>query len=302
MHPTTPSFWTDLPSYINPVIFAIGTYEARWYGLMYIVAFAIVLFLVTYRTRAENLPLRKDIPSSFATWAIIGVLLGGRLGYVLFYHPEMLRQNPLHTISPIDFTNGIEFTGIAGMSYHGGLLGVALAFVLFCRKHRVRMLPLADLFASAIPIGYMFGRLGNFINGELYGRVTSVPWAMRFPLDPAHQLRHPSQLYEAFGEGLLLFAILWLTRRKAPFAGFTAGLYLIGYGCIRFLIEFVRQPDDHLGTVVGIFSMGQVLCAVMVAAGVTLLIVQARRQRGEPYRPEFAVPAAEPAPADSPSE
>jgi phosphatidylglycerol:prolipoprotein diacylglycerol transferase len=279
MH-TTGNFWTDLPSRIDAVIFSIGTYEARWYGLMYVVAFAIVLFLINHRIRTERLP-PNDLPLSFATWAIIGVLFGGRLGYVLFYDPGMLRQNPLNIILPIDFSSGIKYTGIAGMSYHGGLLGVTLAFILFCRRRRVRMLPLADLFASAVPLGYTFGRLGNFINGELYGRVTSVPWAMRFPMDPTGQLRHPSQLYEAFGEGLLLFVVLWVTRRKAPFAGFTTGLYLLGYGCIRFLIEFVRQPDDHLGTVVGVFSMGQVLCAAMIVAGVALLVVQARRQRGK---------------------
>jgi phosphatidylglycerol:prolipoprotein diacylglycerol transferase len=289
MHSTTAGFWADLPSRIDPVIFSIGTYQARWYGVMYLVAFAVVILLVRYRLRSERLALSEQLTMLFASWAIAGVMLGGRLGYVLFYHPDMLRDNPLNIISPIDFSNGIAFTGIAGMSYHGGLIGVALAFYLFCRHHKLAMLPFADLYASVVPLGYMFGRLGNFINGELYGRATSVPWAMRFPADATGQLRHPSQLYEAFGEGFLLFAMLWLTRRKAPFAGFTVGLYLMGYGGVRFVIEFVRQPDSHLGTVLGPFSMGQVLCVAMMLAGGALLAVQAKRRNGEPYAPVFDV-------------
>ncbi len=153
------------------------------------------------------------------------------------------------------------------MSFHGGLIAVLLATLLFCRKQGIDFWRFADLFCPAIPLGYTFGRIGNFINGELYGRATDVPWGMFFPLDPAHLLRHPSQLYEAFFEGIVLFAVLWLIRKRSPFDGALFALFLIGYGSVRFFIEFFREPDAQLGFILGPFSMGQLLCLLMIAAG-----------------------------------
>jgi phosphatidylglycerol:prolipoprotein diacylglycerol transferase len=211
-------------------------------------------------------------------WAILGVLLGGRIGYVIFYNLGYYLQHPLEAILPFTFSNGIQFTGISGMSYHGGVIGVLLAFVYVSKQYEISFFNLTDMVVPAIPLGYTFGRLGNFINGELYGRVTEVPWGMYFPAAPSHQLRHPSQLYEAFFEGIFLFAILWAMRKKSPFPGFLPGLYLIGYGVVRFFIEFYRMPDEHLGTVLGILTMGQILCLGMIIGG--LVFWYAAKQYG----------------------
>jgi phosphatidylglycerol---prolipoprotein diacylglyceryl transferase len=195
------------------------------------------------------------------------VILGGRLGYVLFYNLGYYLQHPLEIILPFEFSGGLHFVGISGMSYHGGAIAVMIATVIFCWKRGIDFWRFADLFGSAIPLGYTFGRLGNFINGELYGRATDVPWGMVFPLDPLHLLRHPSQLYEAFFEGIVLFAVLWVLRKRFSFTGALFALYVAGYGLIRFFIEFFREPDAQLGFVLGPFSMGQLLCLLMIAAG-----------------------------------
>jgi phosphatidylglycerol:prolipoprotein diacylglycerol transferase len=158
------------------------------------------------------------------------------------------------------------------MSYHGGLIGVVIVFILFCRKHKINFWHFGDLFCPAIPLGYTFGRIGNFINGELWGRVTTMPWGMYFPLDSTHSLRHPSQLYEALFEGIVLFILLWLIKKKKLFDGFLIGIYIGGYGFVRFFIEFFREPDYQLGFVLGFMSMGQVLCLLMMATGITILI------------------------------
>ena len=162
------------------------------------------------------------------------------------------------------------------MSYHGGAIGVLVATVMFCRKHTINFWNFADLFAAAIPLGYTFGRIGNFINGELYGRVTTAPWGMYFPLDPYRQLHHPSQLYEAFFEGIVLFALLWSIRKKKCFDGFLFSLYLIGYGTVRFFIEFYREPDPQLGFIAGTLTMGQLLCLGMIVTAVIIFLIRKR--------------------------
>ncbi|MCF7805830.1 MAG: prolipoprotein diacylglyceryl transferase [Candidatus Marinimicrobia bacterium] len=261
-------WWQYLPAKMDPVIFTIGSFQLRWYGTMYIVAFAVTYILTQYRVKDEDLEYSQEVIENFFMYAIIGVLVGGRLGYVLFYNFGYYLLHPLEIILPVRFGNGVEFTGISGMSYHGGVIGVILAFVYVSKKHNLNFFRFTDLVAPAIPLGYMFGRIGNFINGELYGRVTDVSWGMYFPLDPTGQLRHPSQLYEAFFEGLFLFAILWIIRKRTPFQGFLPGLYLIGYGVVRFFIEFYRMPDEHLGLVFLGMTAGQILCLAMIAGGV----------------------------------
>jgi phosphatidylglycerol:prolipoprotein diacylglycerol transferase len=197
----------------------------------------------------------------------------------VFYNLSYFLQHPLEIFLPFEFSNGVSFTGISGMSYHGGLIGSLLAVWIYVRRNSLAMRDVLDLFLPAIPLGYTFGRLGNFINGELYGRITTAPIGMYFPLSPQKALRHPSQLYEAFFEGIFLFAVLWSIRKlKAP-RGAMLAFYLIGYGLVRFGIEFYREPDAHLGFVVGFFSMGQVLCAGMIAAGGLLFSVLARMAR-----------------------
>src|SRR5512136_2586692 len=251
---------------MSPIIFEIGSFQVRYYSLMYIIAFLLTYILVSYRIRHEDYKYRAETIQDFFIWVITGLLVGARFGYVLFYNFPHYIKHPLEIILPFDFSHGMQYVGISGMSYHGGAIGVFLASVIFCNKHKIDLWRLADLFCPAIPLGYTFGRIGNFINGELYGRVTTMPWGMYFPLDMTHQLRHPSQLYEALFEGIFLFIVLWSIRRKSPFDGFIFAIYLIGYGLVRFVIEFFREPDPLWGLFGGILSMGQVLCILMMLA------------------------------------
>ncbi|MGD0021367.1 MAG: prolipoprotein diacylglyceryl transferase [Smithellaceae bacterium] len=263
--------WQQIPAHINPAIFSVGSFQLRYYSLMYIVAFVIVYFLTIYRKKNENYKYTTENIQDYLIWAMIGLLIGARLGYALFYNFGYYFQHPLEIILPFDFSNGIRFIGISGMSYHGGLIGVIVMTILFCRKRKIKFWHFADLLCPAIPLGYTFGRIGNFINGELFGRVTTMPWGMYFPLDPTHSLRHPSQLYEAIFEGIVLFILLWLIRKKKMFDGFLIGIYICGYGFVRFIIEFFREPDSQLGFVLGPLSMGQVLCILMMMAGIAVL-------------------------------
>jgi len=256
------SWWSNLPEHISPLAFKIGPLEVHYYGLMYLLAFLTVYLLVLYRIRKENPGFKKETIDNYFTWLILAVLIGGRLGYILFYNLFYYLKHPLEALGPY------------GMSYHGALIAVIMATVIFCRKFKLNFWSFADLFAPAVGLGYAFGRLGNFINGELYGRVTTAPWGMYFPLDITHQLRHPSQLYEALFEGVFLFIILWSVRKKIRIPGGIFSLYLIGYGVIRFFLEFFRQPDQQLGFVVGHFTMGQILCLAMIIGGLLLLLIK----------------------------
>ncbi|MDD9304823.1 MAG: prolipoprotein diacylglyceryl transferase [Desulfobacter sp.] len=263
--------WQTLPFRINPYLIEFNGFGIRYYSLMYLVAFIMVYLVIKFRLSRESFPYDISTIQEFFTWAAFGVILGGRLGYVLIYNFSFYVSRPWEIFLPFDFSNGIRFVGITGMSFHGGLLGVALVFVIFCKKKKINIWSFSDLICPVIPLGYTFGRLGNFLNGELYGRPTSLPWGMIFPQDPAQTLRHPSQLYEACFEGLCLFFIL-MAMRKTPWAkNKMAGFYLIGYGVIRFCIEFVRQPDAHLSPLPWGMTMGQILCSLMVIAGTSLI-------------------------------
>lgn len=280
---TAPFDWEHIQWHLDPVALQLGPLAIRWYGLMYAVAFGVAYLLVARRLRLETWEINRDHVDRLLTWAVAGVLIGGRVGYVIFYNWGYFSHHPLETISPVtwDPVTGFRFTGISGMSYHGGLIGFAIGHILFSLRNRLSPLRFADLIIPAIPLGYMFGRLGNFINGELWGRVTDVAWAMRFPADrhglmDLPPLRHPSQLYEAFGEGFLLWAILWALKNRPFFKGRMFAIYLIGYGLVRFAVEFTREPDSQLGFVVGSFSMGQVLCSTMIMVGTALLFFPAR--------------------------
>ena len=259
--------WQHLPEHITPYLFSIGTFQLRYYSLMYIVAFVLVYFLVIYRIKNEKYKYTAEDIQDYLVWAMIGVLLGARLGYVLIYNFVYYLQHPLEIFLPFSFADGIRFIGISGMSYHGGVIGVIIMSVLFCRKRKIDFWKFADLICPAIPLGYTFGRLGNFINGELFGRATTMPWGMYFPLDATNTLRHPSQLDEAAFEGILLFIILWLLRKKTGVDGSLLGLYIFGYGLARFIVEFFREPDFA----VGLISIGQFLCLLMMLAGIMIL-------------------------------
>jgi len=266
-------WWQHLPENISPVIFEIGSFELQYYGLMYVIAFAVTFFLVMFRIKREKgFEISSDQVKDLTTLMIVGLIIGARLGYVLFYNLSYYLKHPLEIILPFSFSNGVTFTGISGMSYHGGLIGVIVFTWIYTRKAGLNFWEVADLYTTVIPLGYTFGRLGNFINGELYGKVTSSWIGMYFPLAPGRELRHPSQLYEAFFEGIFLFAVLWSIRKIKKPQGAMLAFYLIGYGTVRFFIEYFRQPDSHLGYIFLSFSMGQVLCAAMIAGGIFLFL------------------------------
>ena len=284
-------WWQHLPEHMDPVIFRIGSFKLQYYGLMYLVAFGITYALISYRIKKEDRwDLSKDHLQGLLTAMIIGLVIGARIGYVLFYNLAYYLEHPLEIILPVSFNGGVHFTGISGMSYHGGLICTIIAAGWYIRKNDLNFKAMADLCIPCIPVAYAFGRLGNFINGELWGRTTDVPWGMYF-LTGDHVLRHPSQLYEAFGEGILLFFILWPLRNKVRTPGAMLPLYLIGYGAIRFIIEYFRQPDEQfrqpgeqIGFVFLNLSMGQLLCLAMILAGALLLLYLKKLQAPAPGR------------------
>jgi phosphatidylglycerol:prolipoprotein diacylglycerol transferase len=273
-------WWQHLPERMDPVILQIGDFKLQYYGLMYLVAFGITYALASYRIRREHRwGCSQEHLQGVLTAMIIGLIIGARLGYVIFYNLSYYLEHPIEIILPFSFDGGLHFTGISGMSYHGGLICTIAGAWWYIRKHRLEFKDMADLLIPCIPLGYAFGRIGNFINGELWGRITSVPWGMYFPSGGPF-LRHPSPLYEAFGEGILLFALLWPLRhwRSHP-PGAMLAYYLTGYGVVRFVIEFFRQPDEQLGFILLNFSMGQLLCAAMVAAGILLFFFLRRSEQ-----------------------
>ena len=247
--------------HINPVALQIGWFKIHWYGLMYLVGFLAAWRLALWRAKTQTNWTKKSIDDLFF-YCALGVILGGRVGYLLFYQWSSFLQDPWRLFR----------TWEGGMSFHGGLLGVIIAMGLFGYRYRMNFLKIADFVAPLVPIGLATGRFGNFINGEVWGRITDVPWAMIFPL--AGPLpRHPSQLYECLGEGVFLFILLWCYSAKPRPRGSIAGLFLLVYAIVRFGLEFLREPDRHLGFIAfGWLSMGQLLCLPMLIVGVSLIV------------------------------
>ncbi len=246
---------------IDPVFLRLGPLEFRWYGLMYIISFIAVYFLLMAKAKRNDLSLSKDDLSDLIFYLALGIILGGRLGYVLFYNFSYYAEHPLKVFAIWQ----------GGMSFHGGLIGTVLAGVYFAKKKKIGFFRLADLCAPLAPIGLGLGRLGNFINGELYGRVTTVPWGIIFP-GGGNLPRHPSQLYEAALEGPVLYTLLWLLQRNRKFpAGVVFWSFIALYGGFRFLVEFTREPDPQLGYVLGNFTMGQLLSFPMLLIGLFMI-------------------------------
>ncbi len=259
----------------DPVALQIGPVAIHWYGLMYLLAFALVYGLGRYRlVRNPAAIMTPKGLEDLIFYSVLGVVLGGRLGYVLFYKPDYYLQHPLE----------IAYLWQGGMSFHGGLIGVIVVMLLFARKKGLPFLAVSDFIAPLIPLGLGAGRLGNFINGELWGRPSDVPWAMVFPQSGDNLPRHPSQLYELGLEGLLLFAVLWIYSRKPRPLGRVSALFLMGYGALRFAVEFTREPDNFLGLLAGGMSMGQWLSLPMFLAGLLLFVLTAGKSSLPPSR------------------
>ena len=253
--------------HIDPVIFRLGPLAVRWYGVMYLCGFAAAYLLIRHLSRRRRLPLDKEGVSDLLFYGVLGVVVGGRLGYVLFYSPLQYLSRP----------QDIFAIWQGGMSFHGGLLGVATAALIFCWRRQLPLLLTGDILVTSAPIGLGLGRLGNFINGELWGRVTDHPWGMLFP-GGGPLPRHPSQLYEACLEGVVLFVLLYGLHRRNVAHGIPFFSFFIAYGLFRFLVEFVRQPDAHLGFLWGGATMGQLLSLPMIVFGVAgLLCLHYRR-------------------------
>jgi len=261
------SWWNEIYSHIDPVAFEIFGFSVHWYGIMYVIALLIGLWIAKYFAKRDNYGFSDDTLENYFIWVEIGVILGARLGYIAIYSGEAgyFFTHPWQIFNP--FHNG-EFVGIRGMSYHGAVVGFVIATLLFCMKHKANLLLLLDLVAISIPLGYFFGRIGNFLNQELYGRASDVPWAIF--ADGA--LRHPSQLYEAFLEGICIFLILFFYRKFKRFNGELIALYAVLYAIMRFISEIFREPDANLGFVALGLSMGQILSFIMLICGIALYL------------------------------
>ena len=255
---------------IDPVAVELGPLVIRWYSLAYVLGLVIGWRWMLRLAERPEIPVQRIHADDFLLWATFAVILGGRIGYVLFYRPGFYFDNPMEILA----------VWRGGMSFHGGMLGVLLAIVVFSWKHKLPWLALADMVCAVVPVGLFFGRIANFINGELFGRATDAAWGMVFPRGgPAP--RHPSQLYEAGLEGIGLFvltAVLVYRLNALERRGLVAGCFMIGYGLSRFAVEFVREPDAHLGTVLAGATMGQLLSLPLIAFG--LWLVQRSRRTG----------------------
>lgn len=254
---------------IDPVLLHLGPLKIRWYGLMYVLGFTASYFLVKKQLREFEYDRLAAHFENLNITLIIAIVLGGRLGYVLFYNLPYYLENPLE----------IPATWSGGMSFHGAAIGLIVAGIIFCRTYKINFWKTADIYVVTIPVGLGLGRIGNFINGELFGRVTDLPWGMVFP-GGGPVARHPSQLYEVILEGIVLFALLWTNRHKPWRAGnlwphgSLLALFLIGYGIFRIFVEFFREPDPQIGLILDLFSMGQLLSTIMVGGGILLWVLR----------------------------
>ena len=253
---------------IDPIALALGPVTIYWYGLTYVGGLIFAWWLGKQRAQLPNSPIKEAQIDDLIFYAALGIIAGGRIGYALFYGSGSLLDDPLRVFRIWE----------GGMSFHGGFLGVVVAMWFLCRYHKIQFAGLVDFIAPLAPVGLALGRLGNFINQELWGRPAEVPWAMVFPNDPTGLARHPSQLYQFALEGILLFIILlWFTRIPRP-RWSAAGLFLLGYGVFRSTAEFFRQPDAHIGfDALGWLTRGQILSLPMIIAGAAIMIWAYRR-------------------------
>jgi phosphatidylglycerol---prolipoprotein diacylglyceryl transferase len=254
---------------IDPVLLKLGPIAIRWYGLMYVIGLIVAFWVIKTGAARRNVALALEDLHDLIVYGAVGVIVGGRLGYTLFYNLPYYLEHPAKLLAVWE----------GGMSFHGGLLGVIVAVWIFARRKGFDFYTLADLTTPAVPIALGLGRLGNFINGELYGRPSDVPWCMVFERTGGGPLcRHPSQLYEALLEGVLLFLVIWTVGRQPRGPGVLFWTFIAGYGACRTFVEFFREPDAHLGLMAGLISRGQMLSLPMLLLGLIMLVVVQRKQ------------------------
>lgn len=250
---------------INPVLLELGPFQIRYYGLFYALGFVIAYFLIYHLAKRKHLPITKDDVSDFLVYAIVGVILGARIVYVVFYNPFFYLQNLFEIIA----------VWHGGLSFHGGLIGAIIAGYLFCRKKKIEFYDLADIAVAPVALALALGRLGNFINAELYGRITNVPWCIdysknKFAESLPNGCRHPSQIYES-AKNLMIFAVLWIIKDKKLPKGFMFWSFVALYGLFRTIVEFSRQPDEQIGFLLNYFTMGQLLSFPLFLLGLYML-------------------------------
>lgn len=260
---------------INPILIELGPIRLSWYGLMYVFGFFVSYLLVRYQMKRKDFGVSRIEIENLYFYLILGLIIGARLGYVLFYDLKIYLADPFEIFA---IWHG-------GMSFHGGLIGVLIVGILFAWRNKKSFWKIADLIIVTVPIGLGLGRIGNFINGELYGRVTQVPWGMIFP-QGGPLPRHPSQLYESALEGGVLFFVLWLFKERKLPEGTLLGLFIGLYGLFRFIVEFLREPDAQIGFFIGAFTMGQILCTFMILGSVSLIFYLTRRQKKAITKPK----------------
>jgi len=258
---------------IDPILLRLGPVQVSWYGMMYIFGFLASYLLVRYQMKKKDFGITRVEIENLYFYLILGLVIGARLGYVVFYDLKSYLANPLEIVA---IWHG-------GMSFHGGLIGVLIVGILFSRANKKSFWKIVDLIIVTVPIGLGLGRIGNFINGELYGRVSDLPWAMIFPKGGPLP-RHPSQLYESTLEGGVLFIILWFLKDKRLPTGGLLPAFLFLYGCFRFFVEFFREPDAHLGFIWGPLTMGQILTSFMIVGGILLFIFLKVREESHPKK------------------
>lgn len=256
---------------INPTIVKLGMFEIRWYGLFYIIGFLIAYIFVKRSYAQKNIIIKKENYETLLFNLMLGVIIGARLGYIVFYNLSFYLKHPLHVLAVWQ----------GGMSFHGGAIGVIMFGFLFCKKYKYNFYKLADPVAPFVSVALFLGRIGNFINGELWGRPTDLPWGMVFPSDALQLPRHPSQLYEAFLEGILLFFITYIMFRKIKKPGIVFWSWIGLYGLFRTLVEFVRQPDVQLGHLIGFMTMGQILSFIMIISSLIGIFLILRVKKDE---------------------
>lgn len=272
-------WWQHIPEHLNPIAFTVGFFSVRFYALFFFGGFLGSLGFFLWRTwKYEESGTMSEHYDLFLT-LFLGALLGGRLGFLLLYRPDLLLENPFGIIVPYNFSTGV-WTGISGMSFHGGLLGVVIALFLFTKHRGLHFFTMADRVSLVVPIALFFGRLGNFFNQELFGRVTDKWWGMYVPDTlPTGVLRHPSPLYEAFGEGVVLFWVLWWVGQRVRFSGGVSAWLIVGYGIIRFILEYFREPDVGAPLPGGVFTLGQVYSFFMIVFGTVLFLWLRKKNR-----------------------